>query len=52
MNLADAPEHRFEAHPIVVMRENFISCNVLCQFDMIVEWLWTNNTAALASPRA
>ena len=30
---AEAQEHRFEADPIVVVRENFVACDVLSQLQ-------------------
>ena len=34
---AEAQEHRFEADPIVVVRENFVACDVLSQLQRVME---------------
>ena len=33
---AEAQEHRFEADPIVVVRENFVACDVLSQLQRVM----------------
>ena len=34
---AEAQEHRFEADPIVVVRENFVACDVLSQLQRVMD---------------
>ena len=34
---ADAQEHRFEDDPIVIVRENFVACDVLSQLQRVME---------------
>jgi hypothetical protein len=34
---ADAQEHRFEADPVMTVRENFIACDVLSQLQRVME---------------
>ena len=34
---AEAQEHRFEADPIVVVRENFVACDVLSQLQRVMQ---------------
>src|SRR3954449_7190746 len=33
---AEAQEHRFESDPIVVVRENFVACDVLSQLQRVM----------------
>jgi len=34
---AEAQEHRFEADPIVMVRENFVACDVLSQLQRVMD---------------
>jgi len=34
---ADAQEHRFEADPVVTVRENFVACDVLSQLQRVMD---------------
>ena len=34
---AEAQEHRFESDPIVVVRENFVACDVLSQLQRVMD---------------
>jgi hypothetical protein len=34
---AEAQEHRFEADPVVTVRENFVACEVLSQLQRVME---------------
>ena len=34
---AQAQEHRFEADPIVTVRENFVACDVLSQLQRVMD---------------
>ena len=34
---AEAQEHRFESDPIVVVRENFVVCDVLSQLQRVMD---------------
>jgi hypothetical protein len=34
---AEAQEHRFEDHPVVMVRENFIACDVLLQLQRVMD---------------
>jgi hypothetical protein len=34
---ADAQEHRFEADPNVIVRENFVACDVLSQLQRVMD---------------
>jgi len=34
---AEAQEHRFEADPIVTVRENFVACDVLSQLQRVMD---------------
>ena len=34
---AEAQEHRFESDPIVVVRDNFVACDVLSQLQRVMD---------------
>ena len=34
---AEAQEHRFEADPVVMVRENFVACDVLSQLQRVMD---------------
>jgi hypothetical protein len=34
---AGAQEHRFEADPVVTVRENFVACDVLSQLQRVMD---------------
>jgi len=33
----EAQEHRFEADPVVTVRENFVACDVLSQLQRVID---------------
>ena len=45
---AEAQEHRFEDDPVVMVRENFVACDVLSQLQRVMAW---SDPLAIASGR-